>query len=89
METACARHASFITRKIPRSPSCLRIHPSKPSLSYTNKILESWYSEGLTTPEAVDAASAKKNGDKQQGMSFDVDEFFKAALDRSYRDEKK
>jgi len=62
---------------------------SKPSLSYTNKILESWYSEGLTTPEAVDAASAKKNGDKQQGMSFDVDEFFKAALDRSYRDEKK
>ncbi len=62
---------------------------SKPSLSYTNKILESWYAEGLTTPEAVDAAAAKKSGEKPTGMSFDVDEFFKAALDRSYRDEKK
>lgn len=58
---------------------------SKPSFSYTNKILESWYAEGLTTPEAVDAA-AKKNGEKPTGMSFDVDDFFKAALDRSYRD---
>lgn len=62
---------------------------SKPSLSYTNKILESWYSEGLKTPEAVDAAAAKKNGEKPQGVSFDVDEFFKAALDRSYRDDQK
>ncbi|MBO5305625.1 MAG: DnaD domain protein, partial [Clostridia bacterium] len=62
---------------------------SKPSLSYTNKILESWYSEGLKTPEAVDAATAKRSGEKPQGMSFDVDEFFKAALERSYRDDKK
>ncbi len=62
---------------------------SKPSLSYANKILESWYSEGLKTPEAIDAAGAKKNGEKPAGMSFDVDEFFKAALERSYREEKK
>ena len=61
---------------------------SKPSLSYANRILESWYTEGLKTPEEVDAARAQKNGEKPSGMSFDVDEFFKAALDRSYRDEK-
>lgn len=62
---------------------------AKPSLSYANKILEAWYSEGLKTPEEVDAAKAKKNGEKPVGMSFDVDEFFKAALERSYREEKK
>lgn len=62
---------------------------SKPSLSYANKILESWYSEGLKTPDEVDATQAKKSGERPSGMSFDVDEFFKAALDRSYRDEKK
>lgn len=61
---------------------------SKPSMSYTNKILESWYAEGLTTPEAVDNA-AKKNGDKPGGMSFDVDDFFRSALERSYRDGEK
>lgn len=62
---------------------------SKPSLSYANKILESWYSEGLKTPEEVDGAQAKKNGEKPAGMSFDVDEFFKAALERSYREGEK
>ena len=61
---------------------------SKPSLSYTNKILESWYAEGINTVEAVEAV-AKKNNEKGTGMSFDVDDFFRAALDRSYRDEKK
>ncbi len=62
---------------------------SKPSLSYANKILESWYSSGLKTPEDVEAAKAQKSGEKPAGMSFDVDEFFKAALERSYRDDKK
>ncbi len=62
---------------------------SKPSLSYANRILEGWYTEGLKTPEEVDAARTQKNGEKPSGMSFDVDEFFKAALERSYREDKK
>lgn len=62
---------------------------SKPSLSYANKILESWYTKGLKTPEAVEAEAAKKNGEAPAGMSFDVDEFFKAAIERSYREDKK
>lgn len=60
---------------------------SKPSLSYAGKILDSWYASGLKTPEEVDAAQPKKNGEKPAGMSFDVDEFFKAAIERSYREE--
>lgn len=62
---------------------------SKPSLNYANKILESWYSEGITTAEQADEAKAKKDGGKPKGaVSFDVDDFFKAALDRSYDDPK-
>lgn len=62
---------------------------SKPSFSYANKILESWYAGGIRTPADVDAAQAERKGQKTGGMSFDVDDFFRAALDRSYRDEDK
>ena len=61
---------------------------SKPSLSYTNKILESWHAAGIKTVDAIDRAD-KKPGGNQGGMSFDVDDFFKAALDRSYNPQKK
>ncbi len=61
---------------------------SKPSMSYTNKVLESWYSQGIKTVEDTDR-SAKKTDAGTGGMSFDVDDFFKAALDRSYNQPKK
>lgn len=57
----------------------------EPKVSYANKILERWYADGLRTAEEVDNAMAeyrrKKAGD---GSSFDVDDFFGAALERTY-----
>ncbi len=57
----------------------------KASIPYANRILERWYADGYRTVEDVDRALAeykrKKNGD---GASFDVDEFFEAALRRTY-----
>ncbi len=58
---------------------------TKPSIPYANSILERWYAEGYRTLADVDAALAeykrKKAGD---GASFDVDEWFEAALKRTY-----
>ncbi len=59
---------------------------SKPSLSYANKILENWYTEGIKTPEDADAARGARNGEKTVATTFDVDDFFKTALERSYRE---
>lgn len=56
----------------------------KASMPYANKILERWFADGYKTIADVEAALAdykrKKNGDS----SFDVDEFFEAALRRTY-----
>ena len=58
---------------------------NKPSLSYANKILERWYAEGYRTLEDVEKALAEYKRKKQgNGSSFDVDEFFEAALRRTY-----
>lgn len=58
---------------------------TKPSIPYANSILERWFAEGYRTLDDVEAALAeyrrKKAGD---GSSFDVDEFFEAALRRTY-----
>ena len=58
---------------------------NKPSIPYANSILERWYAEGYRTLADVDEALAeykrKKAGD---GSSFDVDEWFEAALKRTY-----
>ncbi len=65
----------------------ITIHSTaKPSLNYAAKILENWYSEGYKTPDEVDAARAKREGEKGTATSYNVDDFFKAALDRSYSD---
>lgn len=73
------------------------------SMRYTDGVLKRWFTEGLTTPEAVAAAdeewrrahegapNASKSGKsekepKKNGGSFDVDDFFEAALKRSYKD---
>lgn len=59
---------------------------AKPSLNYAAKILENWYTEGYKTPEEVDEARAKRKGEKPSARTFDVDDFFKAALERSYQE---
>ena len=57
-----------------------------PSMDYANRVLENWYAAGYTTPEEVDAAQAERKGQKTppEGTSFSTDEFFEAALLRSY-----
>ncbi|MBR2907989.1 MAG: DnaD domain protein [Clostridia bacterium] len=55
----------------------------KPSIPYASKILERWYREGLSTPEAVEAAERKSEGIASE-ENFNTDDFFEAALRRSY-----
>lgn len=57
---------------------------NKPSMDYTNKVLENWYSVGCKTPEDVAAAAQQHAAGAQPGSSFKTDEFFEAALKRSY-----
>ena len=63
------------------------------SMPYTNAILERWHADGHQTVEqieqAVRAEQEKRNGKKTQtklGNSFDTDDFFRAALDRTFSD---
>lgn len=57
----------------------------KPSIHYTHAILDKWYAEGIKTVEDVDALLAQREEQKaKDGSSFDVDDFFEAALKRSY-----
>lgn len=61
----------------------------KPSVPYANSILERWASEQLKTPEqiiAAEEAHAKQSASEPSavGSSFDTDDFFYAALKRSY-----
>lgn len=61
---------------------------SKPSIYYANAILEGWYKEGVRDIEAVNALREKHDKEKQaqhaENSSFSVDDFFDAALKRSY-----
>ena len=57
------------------------------SMSYANAVLENWYAAGYTTPAEVDAAEeerAKNRDARPAGTSFNTDDFFEAALQRSY-----
>lgn len=61
----------------------------KPVPKYTNSILEKWYTEGLHTAEEVRRyLEQKKSGNGENGVtvtkSYDTEEFFEAALQRSY-----
>ena len=56
----------------------------KPSMPYANKILERWFAEGYKTAADVEKALADYKSKKNGGSSFDVDEFFEAALRRTY-----
>jgi DnaD/phage-associated family protein len=54
---------------------------------YTGAILESWYNAGLRTAEAIAAhENAKKQSKMADGKSYDLDDFFAAAMDRSLKD---
>ena len=57
----------------------------KASVAYADKILERWYADGYRTVEDVDKAIAEYQRKKAgNGSSFNVDEFFEAALRRTY-----
>ena len=71
------------------------------SLPYANSILERWNSEGLKTAEEIDQAiereaekrsaqkgakGAKAGTENTLGNSFDTDDYFEAALKRSFRE---
>lgn len=62
-----------------------------PSPAYANAILARWNSEGLKTAEEIDARLAEEAAEKSKatekttlGNSFDTDDFFEAALRRSF-----
>ncbi len=63
------------------------------SIPYANSILERWNSEGLKTLEQIrtyiEQEKAKKNSKVKEknelGKSFDTDDFFEAALRRSFK----
>lgn len=54
----------------------------KASIPYASKILERWHSEGLKTPADVENAEEKQSA--QESANFETNEFFAAALRRSY-----
>ncbi len=63
----------------------------KASMDYANAVLENWYKAGLKTLSDVEASIAEyqktkeKGGESQPaGTSFDTEDFFAAALRRSY-----
>ena len=62
----------------------------KPVPKYTNTILESWHSAGLRTEEEVrsylEGQAAQKQGAGAPTKSYDVTDFFEAALQRSYEE---
>lgn len=58
----------------------------EPAPAYANAILERWHADGIDTPEKVAALEEKKAEEKATdvGRSFDEDDFFEAALRRTY-----
>lgn len=56
----------------------------KPSVPYTNAILEKWRADNLVTLSAVETAEDAQRAQAQPGTSFNTDDFFEAALKRSY-----
>ena len=60
---------------------------SKPSIHYAHAILEKWYSMGATNINDVENILAEREQEKATDTSsFNVDDFFSAALNRSYSD---
>ncbi len=63
----------------------------KPSLKYANAILDNWFTAGYTTIDEIEAAEAerqKKKDASSQQSSFSTNDFYEAALLRSYKENK-
>ena len=61
---------------------------NKPSVHYANAILEKWFAEGVKNIDDVNALlDAREQEKATDNKSFDVDDFFAAALKRSYSEE--
>ena len=56
----------------------------EPSMPYTNTILERWHAAGLSTLEEVEKSMQDYRRRKQGNSSFDIDDFFSAALRNTY-----
>ena len=61
---------------------------NKPSIHYANAILEKWFAEGIKNIDDINALLLSREQEKAtDNKSFDVDDFFAAALKRSYSEE--
>ncbi|MBQ7384163.1 MAG: DnaD domain protein [Clostridia bacterium] len=62
----------------------------EPLPAYANTILTNWYNDGLRTYDAIVAAEEERRSKgkkgKEQDKSFDTDEFFAAALKRTFEE---
>lgn len=59
----------------------------KPVPKYADSILERWFAEGLRTAESIESFEKSKKTAKAEGdKSYDLDDFFEAALKRSFDD---
>ena len=62
------------------------------SMPYCGAVLDNWYTSGIRTADEAEAAIASYKHDKENAKdkkgSFETDDFFEAALRRSYSDEK-
>ncbi len=59
---------------------------AKPSMKYTNAILERWYAEGLNTLEKIEESykkDAKPGAQSSANSTFETDSFFDAAVRRA------
>ena len=67
----------------------------EPAPSYVGGVLENWSSEGLKTAEEVEKYLEEKKAKRADvrsfgdTKSFDTDDFFEAAMNRSYEKMKK
>ena len=64
---------------------------SKPVPKYAGSILDRWYAEGLRTAEEITAFEEKQKAEKEgrnenSQKSYEIDDFFEAALQRSFED---
>lgn len=62
----------------------------KPAPKYTDKIIEKWYSEGLRTVTEIEERERAKReasaGEGEPQKSYELDDFFTAAMNRSFND---
>ncbi len=61
------------------------------SIPYANSILERWHALGLKTAEEIDSRLAEEKAEKEGkttlGSSFHIDDFFEAALRKSFQND--